>query len=1273
MGQQLTESLRETLAVFESSTPLTTREVADRLDLGRRSTYDRLDRLESQERIETKKVGASARVWWRPVQRASGSTESIDASAAAESLVEDFLDDTEVGVFILDAQGRVAWVNETAEEYFGLDRTTVIGQDRARLVEERIASVVANPAQFVETLLETYEGDAGVRNFECRVTSGAGRAERFLDHHSEPIESGALAGGRVELYYDVTDYRHSEQARKTDREEFESLIAAVEEYAIFLLDTEGYVRTWNAGAERVKGYDREEIVGEHFSTFYTEDDREAGVPEQNLERAAAAGEYEEEGWRVRADGTKFWADVTITAIRDDDGELTGFSKVTRDMTERRAYEQRLEEEKAFVESLFETQYDLVYAFDDEGTMLRWNDRITEVTGYTDTEIETMHPLDLVTDGAREEAAAAIGRVLTDGESVTAELLLETKDGEQIPYEFSGTPMVEDGEIVGLTGVGRDVSERRRRREQIERQRDELDAELRAVYERVDDAFFAVDEDWQFTHVNEAAAALLDRPAGDLVGQDIWAEFPAAVDSRFQVEYERAMDTQTQTTFEEYYPPLETWFEMTIYPSESGLSVYFRDITARKERERELEQYETVVGTVEDGIYAVDDTGRFVMVNEGFCALTGYDRAELLGAPASTVHDDGVSARAEEMTAEILAGERDAASIELDVETRSGESVRCEARFAPFPLEGGHGRCGVVRDITDRLARERQLQQRLTQQERVAQLGERALSALDLDALMAEAARLIAETLDTDYCKVLDLDAEADHLLLRQGVGWQAGIVGSATVSASEDDSQAAYTLATEQPVVVEDLTTETRFSGPALLTDHDVRSGISTVIGPQDDPWGILGTHDRASQEFSKHDVAFVQSVANILASAITRQEHERELVRQRERLAALNNLQDVAREITDAVIDQSTRAEIEQTVCDHIADSASYEFAWIGEVDVGSQEVLARAEAGVEDYLSDVTITTDPDDEHSQGPTGRAFRSGEIEVAREAATDDQYEPWQDRPAAYRYRSSAAIPIVHEETLYGVLNVYTARENAFAAEERAVVAQLGEIVGHAIAASDRKRALMSDEVIELSFVILSAAESLGIDAELSGPITIDHAVAIGDDDFLVYGSVAERAVDDLEAIADAVPQWESMTIREDQYEATLSGPPVLSAVAAVGGRVDSLIIEDDDIELTVHLSPGSDVRRVVDVVEEIYPGVQLQKRRQTTRTDEPADADGWRPDLTDRQRTALEVAYHAGLFEWPRAVSGEEVAESLDIAASTFNHHIRKAEQKVIEQYLSMV
>jgi PAS domain S-box-containing protein len=139
---------------------------------------------------------------------------------------------------------------------------------------------------------------------------------------------------------DLSERREAEEALRESEERFRLLVEGVKDYAIFMLDPTGHVATWNDGAERINGYRAKEIIGQHFSKFYPREDVEARKPERELEIATRVGKYEEEGWRVRKDGTTFWSSVLITALRNKTGELVGFAKVTRDLTERRAAQQR---------------------------------------------------------------------------------------------------------------------------------------------------------------------------------------------------------------------------------------------------------------------------------------------------------------------------------------------------------------------------------------------------------------------------------------------------------------------------------------------------------------------------------------------------------------------------------------------------------------------------------------------------------------------------------------------------------------------------------------------------------------------------------------------------------------------------------------------------------------------------------------------------------------------------------------------------------------------
>ena len=172
---------------------------------------------------------------------------------------------------------------------------------------------------------------------------------------------------------------------------FKLLVQSIVDYAIYMLDPEGHVTSWNAGAERIKGFQTSEILGQHFSKFYTEEDREAGLPGKVLEIARSEGRFEGEGWRVRKDGSRFWASVVIDRINDEDGELVGFAKITRDMTDKRDAQHALIEAERRFRILVQGVTDYaIYMLDPEGRVTNWNAGAERIKGYTPDEIIGEH-------------------------------------------------------------------------------------------------------------------------------------------------------------------------------------------------------------------------------------------------------------------------------------------------------------------------------------------------------------------------------------------------------------------------------------------------------------------------------------------------------------------------------------------------------------------------------------------------------------------------------------------------------------------------------------------------------------------------------------------------------------------------------------------------------------------------------------------------------------------------------------------------------------------
>lgn len=241
------------------------------------------------------------------------------------------------------------------------------------------------------------------------------------------------------------------------------LIDRVVDYAIFALDTTGHVLTWNAGAERLKGYKPDEIIGRHFSAFYTQPDLDSGKPARMLDVAHRTGRVEDEGWRLRQDGSSFWADVLITALRDDDGQLVGFAKVTRDLTDRRAAEEMLRQSEERFRLLVQSVEDYaIFMLNPDGRVATWNAGAERIKGYTEDEIIGRHfsefyPPEAVASGhpQREiEAATAEGHYEEEGWRVR-------KDGSRFWASVVLTPVARaDGELAGFAKVTRDLTARR---------------------------------------------------------------------------------------------------------------------------------------------------------------------------------------------------------------------------------------------------------------------------------------------------------------------------------------------------------------------------------------------------------------------------------------------------------------------------------------------------------------------------------------------------------------------------------------------------------------------------------------------------------------------------------------------------------------------------------------------------------------------------------------------------------------------------------------------
>ncbi|GAA0296186.1 PAS domain S-box protein [Halarchaeum salinum] len=694
-----------------------------------------------------------------------------------------------------------------------------------------------------------------------------------------------------------------------------------------------------------------------------------------------------------------------------------------------------------------------------------HDRVAFEDGEIAWGTDVVHPAD------RETAWSAVQQAIEGGEAYDVTYRIVTTEGETRWVRDRGEGLA-DGT---LSGYVEDVT-------RLKTDEERLAAELDETFERVSDAFFALDEEWRVTYVNERAAALLGRSIDGLRGATVWAEFEDA--DAFRRQYEHAMATQERVTFTAHYAPLDAHFEVSAYPSETGLSVYFRDVSERVDRERRLECHEAIVETVWDGVYALDGDGQFTLVNEAYCDLLGVERDDVLGRSAAAVVGDGVTGAARRFTEEMRAGDREEATISFAIERGDGERRQVEVRFGPF-VEGG--RVGVMRDVTERQRRRRQLR--------------------------------------------------------------------------------------------------------------------------------------------------------------------------RQRERLGGLVELYDVASDVSNAIVEQTSRAAIEERVAAGLCEGP-YAAAWVGRSAGTDVTRVASAGTGGAPSPDDSLVRTALTEGRVVTTTGMADGDAARASARSDGGDDG--------------AAGAVPISYEGGTYGVLVVRAERGDAFEAAERTVLDRLGQTVGHAFAALDRRAALVSEQVVQVEYRSHeTGALNVASDARR---FHLERTVTTSDGEYVHYARVHGLGREEaLAAFADA-PAYDGARIVEVDdgvlIEARTTDAPITAAVTGHGGRLRTVRFGSDGVRLTAEFPQGVDLRAATESIREVLLDAELVAQRSMSREDADAPRADVAERLTDRQRAAFEAAYYGGYFEWPRDSTAEELADAMGVAAPTFHQHLREAERKLLGGYV---
>ncbi|EPX56213.1 PAS/PAC sensor hybrid histidine kinase [Cystobacter fuscus DSM 2262] len=395
--------------------------------------------------------------------RDQGSSVVVELSALQEERARMILDNIEdYAVFMLDPTGHVKTWNKGAERINGYTLGEIQGRHFSLFYPP--ADIVAGKCER-ELRCATAEGRFEEEGWRIRKNGDQYWASVIITPMRDP--TGKLVGF-AKITRDLTERRKAEEQIRQSEERFRLLVTSIKDYAVFMLEPDGRVNSWNPGAQRLKGYQAQEIIGQPISRFYMEEEVARGKPWDLLREAAEQGRVEDEGWRVRKDGSLFWANVIITAVRDEEGRLRGFAKITRDLTERRKNEDLLRRSEERFRLLVSSVKDYaIFMLDPHGRVMTWNDGAAHLKGYSAREIVGEHfsrfypPEDLAVNkpALQLEAAERDGRVEDESWRVR-------KDGSLFWASVTLTAMRDaKGLLLGFSKVTRDLTEHKRTQEE----------------------------------------------------------------------------------------------------------------------------------------------------------------------------------------------------------------------------------------------------------------------------------------------------------------------------------------------------------------------------------------------------------------------------------------------------------------------------------------------------------------------------------------------------------------------------------------------------------------------------------------------------------------------------------------------------------------------------------------------------------------------------------------------------------------------------------------